>query len=216
MIIKIKKRSLILLLIAVLASLPIVYAVASVVTGSFKVELVISNRNPTIRLLNATGFAVTPVSGSTSSILIAFNATDADAVEQINGTTGGRAIVNLTLGTPGNSQFRTQISCTNTTLGSGSTGVVTFTCTVNLQYYDNNSVNWVINLSVVDSNTGTGRNDSQGATPNVFTYNLLSALSLPYAAINFSSANLGTSNVLAYPHLLLNNTGNDDFTRVNI
>ena len=216
MIVKIKKRSLIILLILALASLPLVYAVASVVTGNFKVELVISNRNPTINLLNATNFSVNPVSGSTSSILISFNATDPDAVEQINGTTGGAAAVNLTLGTPGSSQFRTQASCTNTTLGSGSTGVVTFNCLVNLQYFDNNSANWVINVSVTDSNNGVGRNNSNSTGPVTFTYNTLSALSLPYASINFSNVNIGQNNVLAYPHLLLNNTGNDDFTRVNI
>ena len=215
MIIKIKKRSLILLLL-VLTSLPLVYAAASVVKANFKVELVIGNRNPAILLINATGFAVDPVTGSTSSIIVVFNATDADNVNQINGTSGGSVIVNLTLGTPGFSQFRTQNSCTNTTLGSGATGVVTFTCTVLMQYYDNNSANWVINLSLADANSGVGRNDSKGSTPNIFTYNILSALSLPYPALNFSSVNLGQNNVLAYPHLLINNTGNDDFTRVNM
>ena len=188
----------------------------------FGVWLAIGNQNPVVYLLNESRFSIDPVSGSTVAIRISFNATDPDTVEQINGTSGGRVIVNLTLGSPGIAQFRTQASCTNTTSGSGSTGKVTFNCDINMRYYDNNSADWVINVSVIDSNSGVGRNDSNGSTLHTFTYNQLAAFSLSSrgvsesANLNFSSLNLGDANKEAKAPILLNNTGNNDFDQINI
>ena len=181
-----------------------------------------ANQNPVVYLLNESRFSVDPVSGGTTSIIITFNATDPDNVEQINGTSGGRVIVNLTLGEPSTAQFRTQSSCTNTTRGSGSTGIVTFNCTVDMYYYDNNSANWVVNISVIDSNSGVGRNDSNGSKLHTFTYNALAAFSLisrgvsEGANLNFTSLFLNDQNKPAKAPLLLNNTGNNDFDQINI
>ena len=74
---------------------------------------------------------------------------------------------------------------------------------------------WVINISIRDINGATGINSSTG-TPNVFTYNSLSALALPHKFINFTAVNLGAANQPAYPSLVLNNTGNDDFDIINV
>ena len=225
MIIKIKKRDLLIAtaLLSLVILIPIIYAQAQTVkTAGIGVWLVISNRAPVIYLLNESRFSLDPVSGGSAPIVIVFNATDPDNVEQINGTSGGRVIVNVTLGTPADAQFRTQSSCTNTTLGSGSTGVVTFTCTVNMRYYDNNSAGWVINLTLIDSNSGVARNDSNGTSLHTFTYNALAAFSLTAkgvseaANLNFSSLNLGDANKEAKAPILLNNTGNNDFDQINI
>ena len=100
----------------------------------------------------------------------------------------------------------------HTGTGPGSEAArVIIDCTVAMKYYDNSSSNWVVNVSIQDTSGQTGSNDTIR-----FTYNTISAISLPYAAINFSSVVLGQQNVLAYPYLLINNTGNDDFTRLNI
>ena len=85
-----------------------------------------------------------------------------------------------------------------------------------MRYYDNASSNWVINISVQDINGAIGRNSSDGSGPNTLTYNELSAISLPVAAINFSNVNLGAQNQPASSPLILNNTGNVDFDMVNI
>jgi len=195
-------------------------------TNDTIITVAASNSVPAVVLVNATGFSVDPVAGGDASITIVFNATDADDVEQINGTDGGSTeiIVNLTLGTPRNGfgQHRTQTTCTNHTVGSGSTGIVVFNCTINMRYYDNASSDWVINITVIDSNGGVGRNDSEGATPHTFIYNSLSSFSLNVrgigedANLNFSSLTVGQNNIEAKAPILLNNTGNDDFDQINI
>ena len=201
--------------------IPLIYAqVQTPKKAGFGVWLYISNQNPlNITLNNATGFSVDPITGSTSAILISFNVSDPDGAGQINGTYGGKVIVNLTLGPPGVAQFRTQASCVN---GTESPIKVRFNCTINMKYYDNNSNAWVINITVIDSNSGTARNDSEGPTPHVFTFNSLAAFSLASTApgevanLNFTSLSLGQSNVQAKSPLLLNNTGNSDFDQINI
>ncbi len=214
MIIRIKKRNLIAVLILLIASLPVAYAAyTGFVRGNFKVELVISNRNPSINVSNVTAFSVDPISASAALVLISFNVTDSDGASNINAST---AIINFTLGNPGFSQFYTNISavassefgtCYNGTDGSTS---VQINCTVVLPYFANASSSWVVNISVKDTNGGTGRNDTLR-----FTYNTLSALNLPNASINFSSVNLGQQDVPSN-RLILNNTGNDDFDQINI
>jgi len=229
MIVRIKKRDLAIASISLIfimslifsLSIPLIYAQTQ---AGFAVWLSILNRNPTIKLINATGFAVDPVAGGNAPILISFNVTDADGEEDINGTNGGSTavVVNLTLGTPSIAQFRTYTSCVNTTPNVADT--VTFTCTVDMKHYDNNSAAWVINISVVDANGGTATNatkNNEGA-PHVFTYNSLSSFSIRArdvsegASINFSGLNLGAQNQPAKAPLLLNNTGNADFDMIRI
>ena len=225
MIIKIKKRSLLIVTVSLilLILVPIIYSQTQTPKlAGFGVWVVIGNQNPAILYLNNTGFTVDPLSGGDSVILISFNATDADSVNQINGTTGGRVIVNVTLGTPQFSQFRSQTTCVNSTLGSGSTGVVTFNCTITMRYYDNNSASWVVNITLIDSNSGVGRNDSNGSILNTFTYSALAAFSIVArgvsegANLNFTSLNLNDADKPAKAPLLLNNTGNSDFDQINI
>ncbi len=230
MIIKIKKRKLIFfgisasalafLLLLPYLIVPLVFAGSSNTT--FIVQLAVTNVNPDVFFFNETiGFLVDPTDGSKTEIIIAFNASDADGVDTINGTgASGGVLVNLTLGSPGgNRQFRTHNSCSNITRGSGATGWVEFTCKVNMSYYDNASSAWVINISVTDASGGVGRNDTNGSdatgTAHTFRYNALSALQLPYIFINFSSVSPGDQNVRAN-RLVLNNTGNDDFSQLNL
>jgi len=227
MIIKIKKRDLLfaslplfaLLVLISILSAPIIYSVTVNTTfAGFLVQLVISNQNPTVYLVNLTAIGVDPLDGGDSTFFIVFNVTDPDGVQNINATT---AIVNITLGTPGTSQFRTNISDTGAEIGTcgnvsySATNTIMMNCSITMRYYDNSSANWVINISVQDLNGATGRNSSDGSGPNTLTYNELSAISLPVAAINFSDVNLGAQNQPSSLPLILNNTGNVDFTKVN-
>jgi|GEM_PF-2155091 hypothetical protein len=217
MIIRIKKRDFLIASLALflIIFIPIIYAQTQTPKrAGFGVWLIIGNQNPNVTISNVSGFTVDPISGSNAVILISFNVSDPDGAGQVNGSYGGKAVVNLTLGSPSVAQFRTQTSCTNSTLSSTR---VTFNCTINLRYYDNNSAAWVINITVIDSNSGIGRNDSK-----IFTYNSLAAFSLTAggvsegANINFTSLNLGDLNRVAKAPLLLNNTGNSDFDQINI
>jgi len=228
MIIKIKKRDLLVIIVSLIfiSSIPLIYSadVKDAQSSSFGVWLTIANQNPLVVLNNVSSFNVDPQSGSDAVIVIGFNASDPDDVNQINGTDGGRIIVNLTLGTPGFSQFRTQTSCTNTTSGSGSSGKITGTCVINLRYYDNASAFWKIAVTIIDSNSGSATNDSGGTNNNnEFTYNTLAAFTLrakstteASQAINFSTLNVNDVDKPAKTPIQLNNTGNDDFDQINI
>ena len=218
MIIKVKKRDLLIVSLALflIILVPFIYAQTQTARiAGVGVWLVISNQNPNVTFNNATPLpSFDPVSGGVTSIHISFNVSDPDGVEQVNGTNGGRISVNFTLGPPDAAQFRTETSCVNTTVSSKR---VIFNCTIRLKYYDNNSNAWVINITAVDSNGGTGRNDTV-----TFTYNQLAAFSLVTrgvsegANINFTSLNLNELNKPAKAPLLLNNTGNNDFDQINI
>jgi len=220
MIIKIKRRNLtyffnlvLIILTLALASLPLaVYAPTTNTTRiGFKVELTITNNNPTINIFNVSSFYVDPIAAGTAQVVIVFNVTDADGAGNINAS---KAVVNFTLGA--NSQFYTnasaqatsdQGSCTNS---STATNVVQITCTVNLPYYANASNKWIANISISDINNGVGRNDTVS-----FTLNTVASLALPITFVNFSNVNVGQANVPSTP-LILNNTGNNDFTQINI
>jgi len=177
---------------------------------------------PVIKLNNVTvGFQVDPVAGGSAFILISFNVTDAQGVTTINGS---KAIVNLTLDSGDDGQFRFNISddetsniepgtCYNHTQGT----VMIINCTIEMRYYDNASASWVINVSVEDTAGGVGRNDTIS-----FTYNSLSSFSLTAnhpgeaANLNFTSLFSGDVDKPAKAPILLNNTGNDDFDQINI
>jgi len=85
-----------------------------------------------------------------------------------------------------------------------------------MKYFDNQSSAWVINFSVEDLAGEIGRNSSTGDSANTFTYNELSAISLPHIFINFSTVTPGQNDVRAGPRLILNNTGNADFDYLNM
>ena len=233
MIIRVKKRDLaitsisliFILSVILILSVPLIYAqTVNTTQAGFGVWLTISNNNPSIKLINSTGFAVDPIAGTNAAVLITFNVTDSNGEEDINGTNGGSTavVVNLTLGTRLDAQFRTHTSCVNTTLDGMNS--VLFNCTVNMKYYDNRSSNWVINISVVDANGGTAVNATKNSesSPHTFTYNSLSSFSIRAkgesegANLNFTGITLGAQNQPAKAPLLLNNTGNADFDLIRI
>jgi len=239
MIIRMKKRdvaivsiSLIFILSIIFSmSVPLIYALAANASQVSVAWLVISNRGPdNITLINSTGFSVDPIAGGVSLMIIVFNASDPDGAGDINGTLGGRVTVNITLGVPGGgNQFRTETNCTNSTDTKSSKDVVTFNCTISMQFYDNASSNWVINITVEDQAGATARNDSSNEitspTPHTFTYNFVDSYSVTSrishpggegASINFTSLNPGTNNNIAKAPLLFNNSGNSDFDAINI
>jgi len=175
---------------------------------------------PIVKINNIT-FSVDPVSGRDAIVLISINVTDADGIGNINAT---KTIINFTLGARDIAQFRFNLSDDGSgEFGTCSNGthvteeIVQINCTVSMRYYDNSSANWVINISVEDLDGNVGRNDTLR-----FTYNQLAAFSITAkdisesANLNFSSLNVNDLNKPGKVPILLNNTGNDDFSQINI
>jgi len=220
--IRVKKRNLIafslILTFTLISIATVVYAQGLTLKSNFKVELAISNRNPNISINNISIPNIDPVDGGTVNILISFNVTDPDGVTTINGSS---AVVNITHGSSAGAggQWRSNVSALTTsefgTCGNHTETVqgvarMVINCTVVMKYYDNATV-WAVNISIKDTSGGTAVNDTES-----FTYNELSAISLPNTFINFSDVNVGQNNVKATPALIINNTGNDDFDMINI
>jgi len=220
MIIRIKKRNLLIATVFTVFAvlIPLIYAVGenAVRIQSFKVELAISNRNPTINVSNLTGggssFSVDTLATGDVKVLISFNVTDADGAGNINAST---AVVNFTLGDTSGQYFSNISAVASSEFGtcnnhSPSSTVVVINCSVVLPYFANASAAWVINISVKDIFGGVGRNDT-----GIFTINTVSGLSLPITFVNFTNVNLGQQNVPSSP-LTINNTGNEDFDTINV
>ncbi|MBI2134819.1 hypothetical protein HYU09_02435 [Candidatus Woesearchaeota archaeon] len=176
---------------------------------------------PVVRLNNAS-FSVDPVAGDSVKVSISFNVTDEQGIGDINAT---KAIVNFTLGPPSVAQFRFNISeqggefgtCSNHTLTAPEPDVMVINCTVLMRYYDNASSNWVVNVSVQDLGGLVGRDDTV-----TFTYNSLQSFSITSknvlgekANLNFT-ANIRINDQAAKSPILINNTGNTDFLKINI
>jgi hypothetical protein len=210
--IRFKKRRLIVasICLLVLILVPVIYSQTTRIL--FKVELYVANQAPRINVTNQS-ITVLNTAGGFSLLLIEFNITDQDGAGNINATT---AIVNLTLGGSGGQYFYNQSWDGTSAVGtcynhSPSATVVLMNCTVKVPYFANASSSWVLNISVEDLAGSIGRNDTV-----TFTVNTVTSIDLPYTNINFSSVTLGQQDVRAYPHLLVNNTGNDDFDIINI
>ena len=114
MILKIKKRNLVIVssLFLILLMVPIIYAATGVISGSFGVELWIGNIGPIMVFDPGTSSSLTstdPLAGQSVLVWFVFNVTDSNGADDIDETT---TRFNLTLGTPGFSQWRFNSSCT--------------------------------------------------------------------------------------------------------
>ena len=202
MIIKIKKRDLVILITLLLLYIPIVYAPSTSVSKTFMVFLTLGNANPFIIWVNQS-VTVDPVDGSNVTVQFYFNVSDSNGAGTLNASS---AKVEVKF----NGMNRTSAICNNVQNASSTVGV--WNCSVQFAYFDNASASWTINASIRDNNNAQANNAT-----GTFTYNTLSALSLKSTVVNFTSVNLGDSNVAATTNpFILNNTGNDNFDSINI
>jgi len=220
MIIRIKKRDLLIVTLSFIfiSLIPLIYSQVDTARG-FNAWLTISNTAPNVTLNNVTvGFTVDPIAGGSMFVLISFNVTDQEGVSDIDAET---AIVNLTLDSGDDGQFRFNISDTGGEFGSCANhtqdGVVVINCTVEMRFYDNASSSWIINVSVSDLGGATSVNDTI-----TFEVSTLSAFEIgdksggEGANLNFTGIIGGDTDKPAKAPLQLNNTGNDDFFSINI
>ena len=162
---------------------------------------------------NVTAASVTPVAAShATNVAIRFNVTDADGVgDASSGLSDTTAKVNITF-LPGEtaeySRFNDTGNCAVVESSFNDGQDRSYECIVAVRFHDNASLLWRINASVEDLESSTAYNSSQN-----LTINSLSAIELVSANLALSSP-LGTNNNELT--LVLNNTGNFEFTLLNL
>ena len=205
-----QKTQIILLTISIfmITSLAILSPVIGQVFGAnntqdyFNISLVISNSAPTMG--SAGDSSGTPTEATTTSVSVLFNVSDPNGNSDVDPT---QAYVNITYG----AVTRESSSCQN--YAAWTTGNNRgINCTINMYYYDTPG-EWNISVRAQDSNpTIVSSNDAA-----TFTYGGLAAFSLSKNSITFSSEAAGTNNInSSNDPQVLNNTGNEAFTYINI
>jgi len=148
-----------------------------------------------------TSLSDNPTESTTTTVWIAFNATDQDGYSDIDMSTA-KIELSLTGEIQRNStSCLAQINDTNTRM---------INCSINMQYYDNDGA-WIINVSVEDNSNELTYNDSE-----TFSYGILQAVRGNLTGIAFGSLSLGDTTNATNDPIMLNNTGNQNFTQINL
>ena len=157
-----------------------------------------TNSPPIIFYVNQTN--ITLVAGTAVTVNITFNVSDQDGFGNLDDST---AQANVTF----NGVTRSSSSCTPNDYESIYTE---YSCEVTFYYYDNASLNWVINATVRDNSGVAAVNDTVA-----LQVKSLSSMSL-IGNLTFSNIYLGEQDKTPDNDYILNNTGNFDFTLANI
>jgi hypothetical protein len=146
---------------------------------------------------------VLPNESSTRQVWIIFNASDADGLDDLNESTA-RISLNLT----GEIQ-RNSTSCiaqVNDTANNNRQ----YNCSAYLNYYDRDG-SWTINASITDKSSIKTID-----VTNSLSYGQLQAIRANIDGISFTGMNFGESAGASNDPMLLNNTGNQNFSSINI
>ncbi|MBI2664486.1 hypothetical protein HYX10_04045 [Candidatus Woesearchaeota archaeon] len=161
---------------------------------------------------NVTSAQITPTAAShATNVVVRFNVTDADGADDADsGLDDTTAKVNITF-LPGEtaeySRFNNTGNCATIATFNGDQDR-TYECKVAIRYHDNASALWRINASVEDKSNSASYNSSQN-----LTINSLSAIDLVNANLA-ASGSIGNQNLELT--LVINNTGNFEFTYMNL
>ncbi len=186
-------------------------AIAATVTKNLFVAVTIGNNVPIV-FGNNSNTSITLTDSQLTEVTFQFNVTDADGTGNIDLTQVG---VNVSFNGVKRQNNSGNCAATSVTATTNS-----YTCKVVFRYYDNSSNLWTINFSAADLAGSHAHNDTNnfgaasggGAARNI-TVNSLSAYTLMTPSV-VSSAGLGsTNNELT---VVINNTGNFDFTLINV
>lgn len=169
--------------------------------GNFSITLWLTNSLPSITWVNDT-VSVTPVENGIRTTYIHFNVTDTNGVDDINDSTA--TIVLTYSGEP----ERYNTSCTP----AGNPGdTETYTCAIDLQYYDKDGA-WTINASIRDNSGAYEENLSF-----TMTYDPLTAMILGKSSMNFTNAALSEQNKASDENpQVIDNRGNQNISQVNV
>ncbi len=190
-----------ILLFTIILSFSIMSTVGQPTNVTFQVNLTLSgNSNPTITWVQS-GISANPVESGTRTVYVAFNASDNNGHADIDYSTA-----QIILSKVGELERASSI-CDNF---NNDSLVKQFNCTITLQYYDSDG-NWQINASVLD--TASAYDDD---TAQTFSYGVLYAARGNNDGITFGSVTLGATEAADNDPLLLDNTGNQNFTEINL
>lgn len=191
-----------LLFIAILAMLmiPFILKTEAATTGTFNVTLEITNAPPTVIWVNDS-ISLSPSEGSRTLVTVNFNASDNNSAADLDDTTAQVWI-----------NFSSETSRGNDTCAvvAESGNIVTYECTFYMHYWDADGA-WTINASVEDLSGEYAQNLSA-----TVTYGDLAAMQVIKANMTFDGVP-GDENVSSAENpQIINNTGNRDFSEVNI
>jgi hypothetical protein len=172
--------------------------VSAATSGTFTTSATVTNDPPTAAV--DTGQSATPTAAGSRVIYIMFNASDPNGNSDLNDATAS-----VTLNKSGETN-RSSSSCTVDS--NPSTTTTRYNCSVTIYYWDASGT-WTINAAVKDSTSSTA---TATATMSMST---LDAISIVRASTSFSGA-AGTSDIAASPQQQVNNTGNQDYTTVQL
>jgi hypothetical protein len=165
------------------------------------VNLTLSGNTAPVIIFVQSGVSAVPLESSTRTINILFNASDTNGESDLDYSTA-QVIVTFS-----GEQQRTSSSCVNY---ENDSLVKAFNCTVSMYYYDMDG-DWTINATVRDLATSAAENNSIN-----FTFGQLQAVRSNIDGITFGSVALGATAGASNDPLMLNNTGNQNFTQVNL
>ncbi len=161
-----------------------------------------TNQAPTIAWVETIS-ATNPTDDTTTSITFNFTATDTNGIDDIDNSTAESYFQNT------GETTRSNASCIPRNASGNS---ITFTCTIDMWYFDKADTDWMINVSIQDDSA-----EYVGNSSTVFQYNTLTAMKMSPPTLNWSEINLpdtdtGSSN----DPILINNTGNDEPMNINV
>ncbi len=156
-----------------------------------EVAISVGNAAPTIVSVGAIP-ATDPLSGTTKSITFQFTAQDSNGASDLNDASASTSFAKS--GEP----TRTGTCSFVSTTGNQKT----YSCTVTMQYYDDNGV-WTKTVSIQDAAAATGTDSSTS-----FTYNLLRDIIMTPTLISFPTTIQGSTNLLSTTQTSITNKGN--------
>jgi len=172
------------------------------VSGTASLNVTIGNTAPTVSFVAAIP-AITPNESGVNYTVFIVNATDTDGVGNLDDNSV-EARFELTGET-------TRVNTSCILLADIDANSANYSCTVGMYYFDKNDANWVVNVTVLDTNGARGIN----ASTNV-QFNLLNAM-VTGGALVWASLQLAAVNTTADNNpIIVNNTGNDIDLSINI
>ncbi len=145
---------------------------------------------------------VNPTPGGATTVAFQFTAEDSNGATNLNDLTAS--------GSFSKTGENTRNDVDGCSFVSQSGNQRTYSCSINMQYYDDNGV-WTITVSIQDQAAATATNSA-----NTFTYNLLRDITISPASFSFPSSFPGDSNLISISDTTVTNNGNADSTNTKL
>ena len=165
------------------------------------ISLTLGNTAPTIPSVDPVS-AITLNGGTSKTIYIVFNASDANGYLDIDHST---ANVTISKGGEITRYANDCIAQENTTQQT------VFNCSIDMQFYDSAGTDWNIDATVDDDSATTAQNNSEA-----FTLNSLDYITQDVTAVAWGTVNVGVNDEEADNPITLTNGGNQDYTAFDI